>query len=133
MRLFCILFILLPAMNALHAQVYNQKLKNNQNGEEILIGVCNRAGFQEGQYKAWFDEEYGYYSSCKQMKMLDSLKGRMDSLKIIIVLGTWCGDSHLQFPRMMGILDYIGVKEKNVTIICVDRTKKKPYRITSIR
>lgn len=124
MRIIFILLLLLSCQFFTNAQVYNQKLVNNQNGEEILIGLCNRAGFQQGQYKEWFDEEYGYYNTIRQIKLLDSLKGKMDSIKMIVVLGTWCSDSRLQFPRMMGMLDYIGFSEKNQTIICVDRMKK---------
>jgi len=123
-KLLVITGIIFFSIQLTYAQDYNQKLINNQNGEEILIGLCTRSVFQEKNYKEWYDEEYRYYIWSKNIHLLDSIKAKPDSLTILVVLGSWCEDSRKQFPRFMGLLDYIGFKDKNLKIICVDRTKK---------
>lgn len=119
-----IFFILQLFSIVVPAQQVNQKLVNNQNGEEILIGYCNRAAFLEGQYREWFLDEYSYAGHSRQLPLLDSIAPMLDSVLITIVLGTWCSDSKEQFPRFLSLLDYMKFNENNLTIICVDRSKK---------
>jgi hypothetical protein len=106
------------------SQQINQKLINNNNNEEILIGLCNRKAFKSGQYAEWFNDGYSYYDYLIERKNLDSIKNQLDSISIMVVMGTWCSDSKEQFPRLMAILDYLKFSENKMTIYCVDRNKK---------
>lgn len=45
-------------------------------------------------------------------------------IQIIIVLGTWCSDSRLQVSHFYKIADSIGITESNISLICVDHTKR---------
>jgi thiol-disulfide isomerase/thioredoxin len=62
----------------------------------------------------------------------------MDSVKILVVYGTWCGDSKREMPRFLKIIDAIGFPQDHITLIAVDRTMelppgiKKEYGITNV-
>jgi hypothetical protein len=124
MRLLLILSILIIEDSYVYCQEINQKLTNDKNKEEILIGLCDRKVFTTGLYAEWFNQEASYYNYLMDRKTLDSLKGLISPITITIVLGTWCADSKEQFPRFISILDYLKFDEKNLTIYCVDRNKK---------
>lgn len=46
-------------------------------------------------------------------------------------MGTWCGDSKRETPMFYKLLDEVGFKEKNLTLITVDRSKSKPEELVS--
>jgi hypothetical protein len=41
-------------------------------------------------------------------------------------MGTWCEDSHRDFPRLMKILEEVKYPENKLTIIAVNRKKESP-------
>jgi thiol-disulfide isomerase/thioredoxin len=55
---------------------------------------------------------------------MDQLAGKLRGIKITLVMATWCGDSRDWVPRFYKIMDQLGFKYKNLTLICVDREKK---------
>ena len=103
-------------------QQYNQRISNERTGEEILVGKCNRDVFSTPPYRDWFNFNYPNYLSSKTKSILDSCKAMIDSVRISIVLATWCKDSHKHFPPFLAYLDYL--KFKNFEIICVNIEKK---------
>jgi len=116
-----LLLLLLPGFVFSQSQQYNQKITNERTGEEILIGRCTRDAFTKSPYSEWFLSNYPTYKSQSTLKTLDSCKAYLDSIKIKIVLGTWCSDSRNNFPLFMAYLDYLKVNDYE--IICVNREK----------
>jgi thiol-disulfide isomerase/thioredoxin len=123
---FIILIIIVLASQISSAQVFNQKRYNHRTGKEILIGYCNRDAFKGGEFGKWFRKEYNYYDYLVDKKALAILKTSMDSIKSCIIMGTWCSDSRVQVPRFYKIMDKIGYPDENITLICVDESKKAP-------
>jgi len=39
-------------------------------------------------------------------------------------MGLWCGDSQEQVPHFYKIIDALNYPDKNITVYCVDRSKK---------
>jgi len=74
------------------------------------------------EMKAVFDLEYPAYQP--DQEEIHYLKTLLKNKNIIIVLGLWCGDSKLQAPHFYKVLDQAEVDEKQVTLICVDESKK---------
>jgi hypothetical protein len=60
--------------------------------------------FQKEPYKPWYDENYNIYPTDKPT-ISELKKAKINSYNITVFLGTWCGDSHKNFPRLMKILD----------------------------
>ena len=43
--------------------------------------------------------------------------------EIVIVMGSWCGDSKEQVPRFYKIMDSFDFPESNIRLLCVDKKK----------
>ena len=114
--------LLLFAMNA-SAQEINKKIQDDAGNILGLINTCTREGLSTiPEMKSRYDVEYPNYQP--DSATLTALKPLLKGKKIAIVMGTWCGDSHLQVPHFYKILDMLEVSEKETTLICVDRSKK---------
>lgn len=80
------------------------------------------------EMKEKYDLEYpGYQPDPAAIRELKSL---LADKKIIIVMGTWCGDSRLQVPHFYKVLDESGVAEKDISLILVDKTKRAEDGLT---
>ena len=88
----------------------------------IIVGECDRSDLQTGEFGNHFFEEYRSYQADGELS--ESIKNKIFSCSITIVLATWCHDSQLQVPRFIKILDNIDYNTNYLKIICVDKEKK---------
>jgi|SRR5687768_8312308 hypothetical protein len=105
------------------AQHINKQIEDHSTGEIILLNTCTRdavTSFPAMQEK--YDNEYPKYSP--ESAALDELQPLLENKTVIIVLGTWCGDSREQLPHFLKTIDALSPDKKNITFICVDRAKK---------
>ena len=119
------LIILGMALNSCAQKVIiNREIDTPEYGK-MLLGNQSLNQFQKDPYKAWYDENYTIYPIDKTA--LESLKKeKINSYNIIVFLGTWCGDSHKNFPRLMKILDETKFPKSKLHIIGVNRKKQSP-------
>lgn len=106
---------------SLHAQDVNKKIIDNRFDKEILIGYCNRAGLQEGEFGESYSIEYDHYEPA--MKFVKKIGRNTIDYNIVIVLATWCHDSKEQVPRFYRILDDAGLSDDILQLVCVDGQK----------
>lgn len=99
------------------AQFNINRVTKDKNGNEMLIGCCTREALSREPFAAWFNNNYFNYAV--DTSLIVSLKEKMDRKQFLIFMGTWCGDSKREVPRMLKILDYCGVKPEQVKIIMV--------------
>lgn len=97
---------------------------DEKKGNTMLIGKCTKEDFQDTAFASWFNEEYEYYSPNINIIASDLFLDRVD--KIIIVMGTWCSDSHREVPRFIKLMECINYPENQIEIIAVDRQKNAP-------
>jgi hypothetical protein len=114
------LFLVFPAP-AMQAQEYNRTITDPKYDKEVLIGYCNRAGLESGDFGEDFEYEYQAYEADRQI--MAELAEVENEPEIILVLGTWCSDSREQVPRFYRILDDAGLPDDRITLICVDGNK----------
>jgi hypothetical protein len=88
----------------------------------MLIGLCDRTAFNDTSFASWFNDEYERYEVDTSTTKL--IVKEIESVRMKIVLGTWCSDSREQIPRLFKILDHIKYSESNIQMFCVDRKKK---------
>ncbi|CAM4034120.1 hypothetical protein SAMN06265348_101391 [Pedobacter westerhofensis] len=93
------------------------------------------------EMKEKYDTEYsGYTPDPAVLKELKPLLGitkpdgetspLSGDIKIVIVMGTWCSDSRLHVSHFYKIADSIAINENNISLICVDETKKAENGLT---
>lgn len=105
------------------AQDLNKMHFDERLQKEILIDLCDRSGLENDDYfGSYFTSEYEAYES--QEETIKALKSKIKDVKLKIVLGTWCGDSKRQVPRLYKVLDQVGFKDKNISVLAVNRSKK---------
>ena len=105
----------------LFPQTEEQITVDEETGEDMLIGACDRSAFDHDSFTEWFNDEYDSYTVSKEE--LGNIKDLISEFDIKIVMGTWCGDSRREVPRFYKILDTLGYPEEKIELIAVDRTR----------
>lgn len=118
-----VLFFLFVSFNVFSQEMNKTKI-DEKSQMEVLIGLCNRDGLKSDLFKTYFETEYTAYTP--DTASVASLKTTITNknINITIVMGSWCGDSQEQVPRFYKIIDQSGFAESNITLYCVDRSKK---------
>lgn len=98
-------------------QVIDASVDNQGN----LVGIADKASFEQEPFKEWFNEEYQEYTL--DMNLVNQLKPLLKDIKIKAVMGTWCGDSRREIPHFYKILDAVDYNYKNLQMITVNRNK----------
>lgn len=104
--------------------VVNREVETS-NGDKMLLGEQTLSQFKKTPYSDWYDANYQEYDIDKNA-LKELKKNNLNRYKITVFLGTWCGDSKREFPRLMKILDELKYPEKKLTIIGVNRQKESP-------
>lgn len=93
------------------------KETTDTHGKPELLGICTKERLQQAPYNAWFVKNYQDYTV--DSATADQLKPGLAGKKLRIFMGTWCGDSQREVPRMFKILDYCGIKASSIQLIMV--------------
>lgn len=91
-----------------------------------LLGHLTRV--QVRDYESWkslFDQPYAPDSTA-----VETIRPRAADVTVLLIMGTWCGDSKREVPRFFAIMDAAGLPESAVTMVGVDRTKKDTEGLT---
>lgn len=90
----------------------------NEKKQTILAGHCSISSMQMPNYKEWFDKNYNEYKV--DSSSIPAIKPLLQNKTIEIFLGSWCGDSKREVPRMLKVLEAASFDTSNVKIIFVD-------------
>jgi thiol-disulfide isomerase/thioredoxin len=111
------------------AQSLNKKYQDATKNKLVMINQCTRDSVTNfPEFKAMYDSQYPAYTP--DSTTISKLKPLVSDLKVTIVLGTWCGDSKLQVPHFLKVLDQLQMPENSITLICVDGHKKSENGLT---
>lgn len=114
-------FCLINTVNGQQEQQPCKIVIDEKSNKPMLVGLCTRENFtKDTSFSWWFFAEYDYYQPEDSIIKLINL----DSIKIVLVLGTWCSDSRREVPYFYKILDQLKFDEKNLTVFSVDRKKQ---------
>ena len=115
-------FIFLPVLIvAVSLQGCSTSSASAAKADEIVMGPLARARLGEGAFH-WFAEGYSDYSP-----NVDAVRGigaMWGDTRVLIVLGTWCGDSKREGPRFFKIVDQAGLPAASIELYGVDRKKE---------
>jgi thiol-disulfide isomerase/thioredoxin len=86
-------------------------------GSSQLMGICTKADLQQKPFSEWFVKNHDGYTVDETVAT--QLKERLRNKQLTIFMGTWCGDSKREVPRIYKVLERCGIKEKQVTLVMV--------------
>ena len=72
-----------------------------------------------------------YDSARVDSNFIEMIKLVHGGIDVVVVLGTWCGDSKREVPRFLKIADLASIPPSRVRYYAVDRTKNSPDGVTS--
>ncbi|SJZ68289.1 thioredoxin family protein [Sediminibacterium ginsengisoli] len=102
------------AMPALNKEI------TNTSGQQILVGRCSPQLLLGPNYKDWYTSSYNNYTP--DSALVRQLKPLLKGKGIQIFLGTWCGDSRREVPRMLKIFSQAGFDSTRFSLVFVDNS-----------
>lgn len=104
------------------------QLSKDSRGNDMLLGKCTKDALQQPPFADWYKPNYESYVvdsfTCNYIRPL--LAGK----SITIFMGTWCGDSKREVPRVLKMLECCNFPAANLTMIMVSNKdslyKKSP-------
>ena len=117
-RVLTILFVL--SFIKISAQEFNKEV-TTENGNTFLIGQINLEGLQSQPYASWLQSGFDNYKVDETLTTL--LKEKLADYQIKLFLGTWCGDSKRETPRLIKILEATDFPVQQLEIIALDYRK----------
>lgn len=120
------LSVLTLAMQQFNAQkvVVNREVETTNDGK-MLLGNQLKEQFMKEPYSEWYTKEFNEYA-LDQKAVGELRKNNITFYNLIVFVGTWCEDSHRDFPRLMKILEEVKYPDSRLTIIAVNRKKESP-------
>ena len=103
------------------AQEYNQEI-TLENGKKFMVGKITKEGLENEPYQTWFKNGYTSYKVDDQM--IEMFKKSLKSHDVKLFLGTWCGDSKREVPRILKILTAGGFPMEQLEMVALDRRKE---------
>jgi hypothetical protein len=118
MRLICIaaMALLLHSCNRKTVSSGNQPTAAKENG--LLLGIHTKEDLQHAPFKDWFDKNYSDYTP--DSFTTHQLQPLLKNKNFELFMGTWCGDSKREVPRIFKILEYAGVGPAQIKMVMVD-------------
>lgn len=120
MKKIILLFILTFNISSCTAQ--EKRATKNASGD--LIGITARADFDQQPYTKWFQPNYNNFTVDKST--VKKLKKALRGVTIKAFMGTWCGDSKRETPKLYKLLNLADFNLRNLEMVTVNRAKRTP-------
>ena len=117
-----IALIMFFGYQSLHAQKMNQRIWDPKVEANVLVGPCSRKVFLDNEFGVYYKSEYERYQPSEQY--VDKIREKIKGVDIVIIFGEWCGDSRVQVPHFMKVIDKANIPSVNLKILGVNREKK---------
>ncbi len=117
----CTLLLVLTSLVSF-SQEFNKEIKQ-ENGQPFMVGKINLDGLSTAPYNQWFQkgkDDYGV-----DQTLVDLFKKELKTYHIQLFLGTWCGDSRRETPRIIKILEAAEFPMEQMEIVALDRRKEQ--------
>ncbi|SNR75710.1 Thioredoxin [Maribacter sedimenticola] len=105
--------------NVIAQQSYQEITLVNQ--EPFLLGKITENHLMSQNYASWYTPNYEKYETDNAQITL--FRQNLSAFKILVFMGTWCGDSKRELPRFVKILKEANYPMENLKIVAVDKRK----------
>jgi thiol-disulfide isomerase/thioredoxin len=100
----------------------NQETINIED-EQILVGKVNWDGLTQQPYGEWFTPTYLSYTV--DSVSLATLDAKIDEIEVLMFMGTWCSDSHVEVPQFYKILDHLEYDLSRMAVVALERLESR--------
>lgn len=121
-----ILMVIFPLATKGQEKTYNIETESiSEYVDKILNGPITKEGLRKMPYKVWFNSNYKTY--IVDTETLKNIKNRsLKDLKILAFMGTWCHDSNREIPRLLRVVEEMGIAEQ-LELYGLDVNKKSQF------
>ncbi|MBO9202742.1 MULTISPECIES: thioredoxin family protein [Niastella] len=126
--------IFIFALSACTPKMANQQTSTinleatDKKGNLILLGKCTRERLAQPPFDVWYTKNFSTYTV--DSNTASQIKHLLRNKRFLLFMGTWCGDSRREVPRIYKILDYCEVKPSQIQLITLNNSdtayKKSP-------
>ncbi len=95
--------------------------------ERMVLGWAVREDFMQPDYPRFQEYYDAYQVDGNFIQMIQALHQGVD---VVVVLGTWCGDSKREVARFLKIADLASIPSSRIKFYGVDRTKTSDDGVT---
>jgi len=119
MHRFIIWILIMGAFACTYGQDFNRVVFDEKAQKDVMKGFCDEEGLKTTVWSDFYETAYNSYQP--DMERIILLMPLMQGVKIVVTLGTWCGDSKQHVPAFLRILSELKFDVANLTIIALDR------------
>ena len=91
------------------------------NGRKFLVGQISIDDLKRAPYQSWFNLNFTNYQV--EGATIESFSSKLKAYNLLLFMGTWCGDSKREVPRIARILEEADFPIEQLKIVAVDRRK----------
>jgi thiol-disulfide isomerase/thioredoxin len=92
----------------------------DKKGNLILLGKCTRERLAQPPFDVWYTKNFAAYTV--DSTTANQIKPLLKNKQFLLFMGTWCGDSRREVPRMYKILDYCKVSSSQIQLITLNNS-----------
>ncbi|QYA24133.1 thioredoxin family protein [Gramella sp. MT6] len=131
-KLFILLAVLtLSCGNTVRKTNVDKRVSEEINEEDLqkdmLLGEFHKKDLQQKPFSSWFEPRYDKFSP--EAASMETIKENIGDYDIKVLMGTWCGDSKRELPKLLKILDQADYNYDNLEMVAVDYNKTTPSKI----
>ncbi|WP_405573147.1 hypothetical protein [Winogradskyella sp. Asnod2-B02-A] len=102
----------------INAQQLNQEII--EEGETpFLLGKIDKTGLESEHYKSWFITNHSDYET--NLELINAISSELKNYTITLFMGTWCGDSKQEVPKLYKVLEASNFPMEQLTVIALSR------------
>jgi hypothetical protein len=117
----CIMMLYIGGVQSCAAQTYT--IETEPSGARVLKGFFQRDVLEEDSvFSSWFTTNYNAYRY--DSSVVAQIAALTSDVHVVMVVGTWCGDSKRELPKQFKILDAVNITEERIVMFGVDRSKR---------
>lgn len=94
---------------------YTNTVITTKTGATMLLGHCALSMLQNPPFQQWYDTMYANYQT--DAATIQQLQQQLRNRTLEVFLGTWCGDSRREVPRLVKVLQQAGFDTSRLTLI----------------
>lgn len=103
-------------------QINAQSLNNevaNEGETPFLLGKIDKSGLEGENYSSWFTKNHEEYEP--NPELINTIASELKTHSITLFMGTWCGDSKKEVPRLYKVLEACDFPMNQLTVVAVSR------------